>query len=138
MAKTKSEHNFNLNLFKKEKEEKENLFKKCQNLEEKIKVNIDEIAQLKHQNNLSSSILQSPDQERILLTENENKKLQNDFNMLNEKLRMTEKQLETFKSEALLSRSNSNNLRNKSRSVDLLTDAFDNNNTDETNNLRVS
>ena len=128
-----------MNLFKIEKEEKENLFKKCLSLEENIKTNLYEISKLKNknQNNLSSTILPTFDNERILLTEKENKKLQINYNILNEKLRMTEQELETFKSEALLMKNSSNNSRNKSRSFDLLTDNFVEDISDETNNLRV-
>ena len=90
VIKSNSEVAFNLNLVRAEKEEKDRLFVKCQNLEDDAKANIREITDLKSQqipHQQSSAKVFSVNEEKFLLIENENRKLHQDFRALSEKLK---------------------------------------------------
>jgi chromosome segregation ATPase len=117
LAASKTEFALQLNLFKKEKEEKEALLKKCEMLEQVVRKNMDEINQMRARENannndrgslnsarLNASLQESDEHMRKI--EKENKKLQNDVRDLTVKLQRTESQLENMKN--LTRRSNSN------------------------------
>ena len=105
LAKSKTEYALHLNLFKQEKEEKENLLRKCELLEDTVKRNMEEVKELKSQSARSLTSIFSPRKqqmseeadESMKKIEKENKKLQSDVRGLAEKLEKTESQLEVMK-----------------------------------------
>ena len=126
LSRLKSEFDINLNLFKKEKEEKEQLLQKCNSLENNIKKHLKEIEELKKYQNASGfkqlSVNQSGPSEnnsysndsyyKLNAIEKENIKLHDDFKKLLEKLQKTESELEKYKINAEIEKLN--NLSNNS------------------------
>lgn len=107
LVRNKNEFALHLDLFRKEKEEKELLIKKCDALEESIKKNIEEINfwKTKHQRSLAleqNGLVNASElnlNDPSLAIEIENKRLQNEVKTLNEKLEKIEKELKEQKEE---------------------------------------
>jgi hypothetical protein len=109
LAKSKTELALQLNLFKREHDEKEALLKKCEMLEEVVRKNMDEINQMRAResanNNNDRGSMNSArvnaslyeNDESVRKIEKENKKLQSDVKDLADKLQRTESQLESMK-----------------------------------------
>jgi hypothetical protein len=126
LSRLKSEFDINLNLFKKEKEEKEQLLQKCNSLENNIKKHLKEIEELKKYQNETGykqlSVNQSGPSDnnsysndsyyKLNAIEKENIKLHDDFKKLLEKLQKTESELEKYKINAEIEKLN--NLSNNS------------------------
>jgi chromosome segregation ATPase len=116
LSKTKSELMLQLNLSKREKEEKEILLKKMDQMEETIRKNMQQVSDLKvggrrmdddgeefernrsAPNSARNLELADP---RVTQIENENRRLQSDVKDLNEKLYKTEIELEKVKNSGL-------------------------------------
>ena len=110
LVKNKADFAMHLELFRKEKQEKETLLKKCDSLEESIKKNVEEISFWKKKHQRSLSLEQNNAQNNginieaefndpSLVIELENRKLQNDVKALNEKLEKAEKELNDLRVE---------------------------------------
>ena len=127
LSRIKSEFDINMNLFKKEKDEKEELLKKCNSLETNIKRQLKEIEDLKKNqsetpNSHSSNMLPSGPSDnncysneyyyKLNSIEEENIKLHNELKRLVEKLQKTETELEKYKINAEIEKLN--NLSNNS------------------------
>lgn len=120
LSRLKSEFDINLNLFKKEKEEKEQLLQKCNSLENNIKKHLKEIEELKKYQNETGykqlSVNKSGPSDnnsysndsyyKLNAIEKENIKLHDDFKKLLEKLQKTESELEKFKINAEIEKLN--------------------------------
>jgi chromosome segregation ATPase len=113
LAKAKTDFELQLNLFKKEKEEKDVLLRKCEMLEEQLRKNIEQMnnssssrSRRKSKNSSANTSINDNGDENSSENENnsenfkkierENKKLQNDLKNLTEKLEKTEIKLETM------------------------------------------
>ena len=114
LSKSKAEYALQLNLFKKEKEEKERLLDKCEKLEADIKRNAHEITELKqNQNKQTTSNLNTlpppgpaanqheandaATHNRLVALEKENLKLHGDMKNMIDKLQKTENELEKYR-----------------------------------------
>lgn len=128
LDKSKSELVSQMDMFRKEKEEKESILKKCDALEESIKKNLDEIDfwKKKHQKSLildqqqgnlglvSAAALNDIDDPSFAI-ELENKRLQNDLKSLNEKLEKAEKELVELRQENEEMKNHHHSSRSKSK-----------------------
>lgn len=125
LSRLKSEYDINMNLFKKEKEEKEQLLQKCNSLENNIKKHLKEIEELKKSQNEKNSkqtinhigptdnnSYSNESYYKLNAIEKENIKLHDDLKKLLEKLQKTESELEKYKINAEIDKLN--NLSNTS------------------------
>ncbi|CAF0711074.1 unnamed protein product [Brachionus calyciflorus] len=97
LIKSKTEFSIQLNLLQREKEEKEALMKKLNEMELVIQKNLQEISDLKLANLTQQQELKDKNENINLKIENENKKLHSDVKSLSEKLFKTETELEKLK-----------------------------------------
>ena len=105
LVKSKSDYSVQLNLLKIEKEEKENLIRKCESLEASLKKNNEEYNSKSSKLSRSSKLdIDEDDKNRRDLTqlEKENSELNKEVKNLIEKLNKTEYEFEKFKTEAEL------------------------------------
>ncbi len=118
LSRLKSEFDINMNLFKKEKEEKEQLLQKCNSLESNIKKHLKEIEELrKNQDDKGSKQIlnggpshnnsySNESYYKLNAIEKENIKLHDDLKRLLEKLQKTESELEKYKINAEIEKLN--------------------------------
>ena len=97
LAKNDSDAVYNLNLYKREREEKESLLRKCAELETSLKLNIGETTSLRSLVGSSSAAPSNVDHNRLTIVEKENAKLHSQVRELNGKLVEAEQQLENLK-----------------------------------------
>jgi chromosome segregation ATPase len=105
LAKVSTELALQLNVVKKERDEKETLLKKCEMLDELVRKNMDELGQMRtaaaskedRSSSLRSARLANEEEESVRRMEKENKRLQGDVRQLAEKLQQTEAQLENMR-----------------------------------------
>lgn len=108
LGKQKAEITYNLGLLEKERQDKERLIKRCESLEDTLKGNIDEVDELRRptKSNLQSASAGGIDAERVAAIEAENRKLMSEYTKLTDKLQRTEQELNAFRSESFLVKSN--------------------------------
>lgn len=97
LVKSKADFTIQLNLLQREKEEKDALVKKINEMESVIQRNLQEISDLKLRNLTQQQELNEKNENINIKIENENKKLQSDVKTLSEKLFKTETELEKLK-----------------------------------------
>jgi chromosome segregation ATPase len=105
LVKSKSDYSLQLNLLKLEKEEKENLIRKCETLEASLKKNNEEYNNKSSKLNRSSKLDVDEDEKNtrdLTELEKENSDLNKEVKNLIEKLKKTEYEFEKFKTEAEL------------------------------------
>ncbi len=104
----RSEVEGNLRMIKIERQEKEELLKKCAQLEDNIKSNINEIERFKKVKNTDNGKM------GLDGVVEENKKLYNELKLVNERMRRAETELEQFRTESFLVKDQGRNDRNDS------------------------
>jgi hypothetical protein len=115
LSRSKADYALQLNLFKKEKEEKERLLDKCEKLEADIKRNAHEITELKQSQNRQTTpnlhalpppgpaaagqheVNDAATHNRLVALEKENLKLHGDMKNMIDKLQKTENELEKYR-----------------------------------------